>query len=392
MTTPSAFSNTGLSLSLKSPLVGSRSYPTVYLSDKASAYTHTISAFGGFDSAEIIIQGNQINVEELFDNGLVRHVQVHNHGLALAWEGFVNEIELVLGGLTITRGPVMNIANRVSVVYADDGTPGAGVPAIGARTVTAISDDTASQAIYGIIEKVLSTGPRDATEAVRERDTYLTEHAYPPTSQQVTLGRTGNQAQVTLRCLGYFHWFDTYVYNWTPDPWATINLSTKLQRIVTADTNAIFSTDYSGITTNAFAVSEYEDDDMMAMALIKSLVALGGTSYERYLFNVYDDRKVWYYQAPSIHEYKWKLSDRTQNVYNVSGAVVNPWDVRPGKWLFVPDFLIGRTQPSNPRLDPRMIFLESVTYDAPYGLSITGGKTDRLPQLLAELSLGGIDA
>jgi hypothetical protein len=392
MTTPSAFSNAGLSIALLSPLVGTRTYPALWITDKITSYNHTNSAFGGFDSAEIVMAGNQVDVEGIFSTGLARHVQVHNPALSLCWEGFVNEIELVIGGLTVTRGPVMDIANRVSVVYADDGS-GSGVvpPVTGARMTTVVANDTASQGIYGIIEKVLSSGPRIPAEAVRERDTYLTEHSYPPTSQQLTLGRTGNQVQVTLRCLGYFHWLDTYVYNYVVDD-NQIGVSTKLLRILAADTNAIFSTDYSGVTANAFLVSGYEDDDMMAMALVKSLVALGGVAYERYLFNVYDNRKIIYAAAPTDWEYQWRIADRSQNVYSRSGARVDPWDIKPGKWLFLSDFLSGRTQSANLRLDPRMVFIESVSFDAPYGLTITGGKTDRLPQLLAELSLGGIDA
>jgi len=392
MTTPSSPSNIGLNIALKSPLVGTRNYPDMKLTGITDSYNHVISAFGGFDTAEIVLSGNQLNVEELFDTGLVRHVQVHNQGLSLVWEGFVDEIELVIGGLTMTRGPVMGIANRVSAVYADDGSgPGPVPPVIGARDVTAIADNTASQALYGIVEKVLSTGPRDATEAEQERDTYLAENAYPATSQQLTLGQTGSKAQVTLRCKGYFNWLDAYVYNYVVDK-LTTTVSTKLRRILAADTNAIFSTDYSGIETNAVATGGYEDDDMMAMALIKSAVALGGASYDRYLFGVYDNRKVIAETSSSNWEYQWRIADRSQNVYNRSGAKVDPWDIKPGKWLFLPDFLSNRTQPTNLRLDPRMIFIESVSFDAPYGLTITGGKTDRLPQLLAELSLGGIDS
>lgn len=97
---------------------------------------------------------------------------------------------------------------------------------------------------------------------------------------------------------------------------------------------------------------------------------------------------------PTAVEYLHRLGDPAQRVTTLENVTVYPWDVKPGKWLFVPDFLVGRaritaTRPAELRRDPRNKFIESVRYTAPWGLDMSGGKTDRLSQLLAKLTYNG---
>ncbi len=61
-------------------------------------------------------------------------------------------------------------------------------------------------------------------------------------------------------------------------------------------------------------------------------------------------------------------------------------------YLFFSDLLTGRTLPTELRTDPRYMFIETVQYRAPNQLQLMGGKTDRLPQMLARLGLGGTSA
>ena len=65
-------------------------------------------------------------------------------------------------------------------------------------------------------------------------------------------------------------------------------------------------------------------------------------------------------------------------------------DVKPGKWIFFPDFLMGKALDDldDFRLDPRYMLVESVRYTAPYGLSLSGGKISTFSQILAQKGLG----
>jgi hypothetical protein len=120
-------------------------------------------------------------------------------------------------------------------------------------------------------------------------------------------------------------------------------------------------------------------------------VALGDPSdFARYTFGVYDDRQAYYKKMPTAIEYVYRLSSGSQAIETTGGARVQPWNVRPAKWLEIPDFLIGRAAGGgNLRDDPRNVFIESVTYTAPFGLTINGGKVSTLKQKMAQLGLGG---
>jgi hypothetical protein len=69
-----------------------------------------------------------------------------------------------------------------------------------------------------------------------------------------------------------------------------------------------------------------------------------------------------------------------------------PWNVLPARWIFRPDFLVGRFLPISAASlgsDPRAAFIEVVQFDAPYSLSINGRKLSQLDQVLARRGLGG---
>jgi hypothetical protein len=67
-----------------------------------------------------------------------------------------------------------------------------------------------------------------------------------------------------------------------------------------------------------------------------------------------------------------------------------PWMVRPGQWINVPDFLIGRNIPSTAlNGDPRNKFIDSVRFTAPYTVDISGGANDTLSQMLTKISYSG---
>jgi hypothetical protein len=356
----------------------------------ADSYSHVVQALGGYWSARFTISDRQDNIEDWLDRGIGRHVEVYDNALVKIWEGFVDKVGVNLGALSSPRGPELNIGNRVSVAYSTVDTS-ENPPVMGVRARTALADDAASQASYGILQTLLSAGGMTAVEADQARDTYIAENKEPETSQSITLGGTQGPS-VTVECLGYVHWFTKYIYNQVANS-GTLDLDAKLQAVISADPNTLFDTGFQEITANTLAVQRYENKDKKAWDLIKSLVALGDASDNRYLFGVYDDRVPRYEAAPTTLEYTMRLGEEEPRIENeAAGTRVFPWNVLPGKWLLITDFLIGKTDETDLRLDPRAMFVESVTYTAPWGLTLAGGKTDKLSQQLAKLGLAGIGA
>jgi len=388
----SLFESTGLAIVAYDPEISSGSYdPRGYMVDnllayKCVSYEHEILANGGWWTASLQLRGDLGEMEEWFANGLNRHVEVFNPGQQKVWEGFVNAIEFSAGTLSVTRGPLMDIANRLSVVYTPILDPTADPPIKGTTMPTTIADDADSQTKYGIIEKVLSGGDMldDGTtdEAEQFRDSVLEEMKEPETSESLNFADT-SEPSVTLRLLGYAHRFGTYVFQDLTT--ATIQLDTKIQGVISGDPNGLFSTDYTEFDANAYLTSRYENTNRTAWDIITSLVKIGDASDDRYTFGVYGDRVSWYKEVPEEIAYMHRITDPELRLETYSTrSRVDPWDVLPARWIFVPDFLIGQTEYDDMRRDQRHIFIESVRFVAPYTLSISGNKVDRLNQILAK--------
>lgn len=358
-------------------------------SDSVSAIRFNVAAEGGYKDASITIAGPLVEIEDWVERGLGRHVEIYDPALDVVFECFVNRLDVGVGPLAQTIGPLLDIGNRVSVIYSPILDADADPPVIGATQPTTIAEDALSQDRYGIVEKVLSGGTCQDDDAERYRDTYLAEHAWPESGEALTPG-SGGEPTVRLECLGYEAFLDAYVYSTTTT--GTTTASAKITAVIGADPNGLFSTDYGDIDTNAYLVAAYDDDNTFAKSIIQGIVALGDVSDNRWLFGIYRGRRAHYKQVPDVPDYVHRLSDPAQEVTLTAGGVVRPWNVRPGRWLFIPDWLIGRTEPTAMRRDPRYIFIESVEYSAPYGLRINGNKIGSLPQMLAKMGLGGASA
>jgi hypothetical protein len=349
----------------------------------------TRTAFGGYWTLRFNLADRQSKIEDWIEDGLGRHIELYNPALELIWEGFVSRVRGNIGGLSIARGPHLSIANRVRVIYSTVDTT-VTPPAMGVRRPTDVANNTDSQAAYGIIERNISVGGVTEANAEQIRDTALDELKDPETSETDNLA-SSSAANVTVECLGYFHWLKAYTY--ASATTGTENASAKIENVLAADPNGIFSTDYNDVTENTTAVGAYEQDSRTAMQIVKGIVGLGDTSFNRYLFGFYQDRKARYGAMPTDTEYQRSLLEPEQKLarYGVGGRVM-PWDAQAGEWVFYTDLLVGRSQPSERRLDPRYLFIEQSAFTLPWALSLQGSRSGRLDQLLARLGLGGTSA
>lgn len=382
LSTPNGSSR--ISLAVHEPLVtGSRQIGE--LAAQIESYEHRTERIGGYSVATIRVNERQSVLEEWYETGLGRRIVTYSPDGRVIWEGFVNTIELNMGGLSVSIGPMLSIANRVKLVYSYIDTTG-GEALTGLRLQTEWLSDTTSQARYGILSKVLSSGGTTPTLADVLVNEYLRETSQPQTTQEEG---TSNDSYMVLGCLGYVHMLETYFYNNLNT--GVQNLSTKLASVLSNEPNNFISHDFGRIETNTLQEPTYENNDNLAWSVVKGLVAKGGNDDRNRSFGIYKDRRPIYETTPNEIGYYQMLGDPRRRITLSGGQVIDPWDVQPGKWLFVPDLLVGRVQSTTELAqDPRARYIESVIFRAPYEVTLPGAKVRRLDQRLARLGLAGI--
>ncbi len=377
------FSNLGVSIAVQSTLRLGRG-DLGDITDSITGWSHTSGAVGGYLTATASINESRAVIDEWLETGLGRWITLYDEGANICWRGFVDQINANIGGLQIQRGPLTGIANRVHMVYSTVDTSTT-PPTMGVRATTAQTNDTTSQAKYGIWQKVLSTGGSTAADATQLQAMYLQEYAQPSTTK--TLSPGGGGLNMSLQLKGAWYWMG-YLATYTTT--GTVNLSARLQATLALDPNALFSTDYSQITANTYQVPAYQTDDKTAQKYISELLNPGDAAFNRYTAGFYNSEVMYYQPVPTVIEYQYSLSDPAQEITIPSGTTVTPWAVLPAKWLTIPDLMVGRVPDTDLRDDPRNLFIEQVTYTAPYSVQINGSKVGTLAQVLAQKGLSGL--
>lgn len=294
-----------------------------------------------------------------------------------------------MGNITIERGRLTDLCNRCMVVYTPIIDPDANPPTTGTTTETLIAEDEDSQRIYGIWEKVVSGGTALPENADYIRDTFLEENKNLQLTHHPVIGQTGGDVTVSLECRGYKE-FLSYVYNYLSDPALSIEASEKIIDILEADPNDVISSDMHYINYNGVLVLDYEDQNRPAIEVINETVGFGDINYLRWVFGIYEDRKAHYRAIPETIEYLHYIATESQKILNLHNAEISLWNVRPGKICVIPDTIIGQEPMyTGVRTDPRVMFIESVTYTAPGSIDLQGRKIRNLDQLLAQLGVSG---
>jgi hypothetical protein len=397
MAEASGIQSLGISMQMYKPTIDGSTSPITYeprgtylgrLTEDISAYRQVSNALGGWWSADFQINDNLGVINEWLDEGLGRHIDVFSPELSPIFQGFANKITAVVGPLTITVGPLMDVGNRVRVFYSTVDTTTT-PPTMGVRARTTLVSETESTGKYGRLVTFLSTGGSTPDAAVDIRNQWLAQRAFPLTTQTFNLGGITDPS-LTVEVLGYVHLMKKYYFS-NDTGSGTINASTRVEEVIEGQANTIFNEDHDRISANTIQIDDYVEPGPKAFDVVKTVVAQGDAADARWLFGIYEDFVPWYNVAPSTIEYHQRMTDEGQQFFDATGALVYPWQIRPGKWLFFDDLLIGRVDTSTDlRRDPRAMFIESVNYIAPWSLSLLGGKTDTLNQRLAKMGISGV--
>lgn len=354
------------------------------------SYQHTITRVGGFWSAEFTVSGDMADVDWWLDEGLGLHVEVHGEDQVLVWEGFVDQVEATVGPLMVTRGPLMDVINRLQLRYTQVNLGGGVVGDTWEPGIAAWHDDDDSIARYGYIWQLVQGDRLLAVEAPQLAQVYRDDRAWPRTSKQWSAPGE-QQPSVRVACRGYAAFMDRYPYRSADAAGAQVDAKLAAILDTLTEWNGLFASTNADIAANTVTTKSFEDEQRSAWSIVQEIVRLGGpaaASYGRYSLGVYDGRRVVYEPWPTELDYRQRIADPHLRTETAGGLEVMPWNVRPGRWLMFPDLLVGRVPPGTSfDRDQRVMMIREVTYRAPYGLEMTQEDPDVTEGYVAQIAL-----
>lgn len=371
-----SLTNLGLSIEYYEPWVRGKAFIGT-IGDALDSYNHTLGADWLYKSASIGFSSNANNSVNWLIDGLGRHILVKNPGGIVVFSGFVNSISANFGGISYTIGPLNEIANRVLATYTSKIQMQNYMVDAG-QIETVIAQYAPSQLVYGIWEKIVSAGEcvvdpsTGYNEAEKARDLFLETFKIPKVI--INSGSMGGaDIRLTLDISGYAEWLSAFVYQnrlYTGAVAGLITATAKIQAALADDPNGIFSTDYGKMQANASLQADKEENYKTAKTVIENAVKVGdGTN--RWLLWLNEDNRISYFPMSKVYSY---LRQMTQNVqqffdYNTE-AMIEPWDVLPGKFYFIRDTPLGLA--GTDIVDFRKGFIEEVRFTAPYSVDVSG--------------------
>lgn len=301
------------------------------LGPRLDSYEHTIAATFGFESMRCSYKGTFEDALYALNNFLCGSTIVTGPDAEIVWEGFCTVVEVTFAGERRSLS-IEKMANRVKARYATTlGSPGA----------TSTSTDSASIALYGNKDAVLSLPETTSTGASNLVTAYLAEHKNPLSSPSSEIA-TGAHPEITIN-LTFAGWYAALDWLLTSNSaTSTAVTTTQVTNLITSynGVNNWFSSDYTQVTASGISDTQYIVPDTTYRQAIERLLAQGnGTN--RYAWGVYEGRRfvanVWAGATPIPPDnMRWLAG---VDVYDSTGNIIAPYNVRPDAMYQVSDLL-----------------------------------------------------
>lgn len=328
------------------------------------SYNHTITASGGFDTANFTIN-SIVNIDKLLSY-IGEKVRVYSDGV-LCWYGYIDNITVNLGGITLQTTSLSDLKNKVAVKYNN--------------IITSFAIDQTSIDKYGIQSEVLSSSTKIQIVAERHRDTYLRENSllkFLPTS----IGNSGNSTSITFNLVGFHKKLD-YYYKETNTGITTVK--NKVETLLVAEPNETFDHYTLDIDENELSVTIEEPDYVKASSLISGMAAMGSENdnYPIY-WGFFGDNYFAFKTIPLAEEYTF---DSEANILRQNGKIIKPEFIKAGKFLRLTN-IVNSGSVFYDRVD--LAYINSVNFTYPDSFSISTDKRSKLAQQLSKLGLSGM--
>lgn len=319
---------------------GANGVPTtsnpVNLAGRVESYEDAISDRYGFETARGAWTPTWAEIEEWarYDH-LMRPMVAYSPDARQIWRGVLAEIEISIGTKKIAFS-LKDMANRLTVRYSEPG---------GAQGDSTTYSSAASQALFGIKDRVINASVALSAAASNQAQTVLNAIAYPRSKQSSSAGTGRGDLSITLTFWGKYALLDWLLTASTST--TSTATSTQIASLLTsyAATNAFFSASAAGIAATGISDTEYIEPDTTYREKIERLLARGNSSQQPLAWGFYDDdafvvaprasaspSTITYYES----EASGQIRDQWQNV-------VEPWDVRPNAMALVVDLIDAPT-------------------------------------------------
>ena len=254
---------------------------------------------------------------------LLRPCEVYNPAGQRVWEGFLYEIKVMLGRITVVYS-LKDLANRLMVRYAT---------AAGDAGATATFSNAESIALFGTRDRVVHLSGVLATSAAAQAQTRLNDLAFPQSAYPSGGGSSKGTLSYAVE-LTFKGWGETLEWLVTSNTSAaTVAIGTQLANLIASynATNNWIATDLSGVESGLPSDAEAIEADTTYREKFDKLLAQGNSSNRRLHWGFYDDRQLVVRTAasasPSTIGYYENV--RAAEVRDRYGNVVDAWDLRP---------------------------------------------------------------
>jgi len=221
---------------------------------------------------------------DFLENGAMRQIRQYNDKGELEWGGFIAKV-VESTGTTRSELNLMNVFNRQWCRY----NTGSGI----ARSTK--FNDANSQAIVGIIERVIIAGEVSLTIADQHIEQLMDWTSYPsPGVRQIDFGgKVTREPSLEITALGWSHTLNFRTYNQTGSS-GDADASTIVSAIVT-DAGQFIDSTY--IETNVSQLEQEFDTDRKADEILNSIAQVGDSGFNKWIWGVDAEREFYYKQA-----------------------------------------------------------------------------------------------
>ncbi len=319
---------------------GANGVPTtsnpVNLAGRVESYEDTVSDRYGFETARVAWTPTWAEIEEWarYDH-LMRPMVAYSPDARQIWRGVLAEIEISIGTKKIAFS-LKDMANRLTVRYSEPG---------GAQGDSSTYSSAASQALFGIKDRVINASVALSAAASNQAQTILNYIAFPRSKQSSAAGTTRGDLSITLTFWGKYALLDWLLTASTST--TSTATSTQIASLLAsyAAINAFFSSSAANIAATGVADTEYIEPDTTYREKIERLLARGNSAQQPLAWGFYDDdvfvvtprasatpATITYYES----EASGQIRDQWQNVLDV-------WDVRPNAMAQIVDLIDAPT-------------------------------------------------
>jgi len=319
---------------------GANGVPTtsnpVNLAGRVESYEDTVSDRYGFKTARGAWTPTWAEIEEWarYDH-LMRPMAAYSPDARQIWRGVLAEIEISIGTKKIAFS-LKDMANRLTVRYSEPG---------GAQGDSATYSSAASQALFGIKDRVINASVALSAAASNQAQTILNYIAFPRSKQSSAAGTTRGDLSITLTFWGKYALLDWLLTasTSTTSTASSIQIASLLTAYVAI--NPFFSASAANITATGVADTEYIEPDTTYREKIERLLARGNSAQQPLAWGFYDNDAfvvtprasatphiITYYES----EASGQIRDQWQNVLDV-------WDVRPNAMAQIVDLIDAPT-------------------------------------------------